>query len=89
MEKYKFELGLATKKEPNMKEKDMDLVSAIAEVNIPPGRYFLPFSMCLISAKSFKYEFFKILDSLYCAYVNNNIVRKPETFEQPHQMTFE
>ena len=55
MEAHKFELGLATKKDPEMKPNDMKNLRNIAETDIPKGRYFLPFTMCLISMKSFKY----------------------------------
>ena len=40
----------------------------IAEIQIPKGRYYLPFTMCLISLKSHKYQFLRILDKLYKNY---------------------
>ena len=55
MENHKFEIGLATKKEPDMKKEDVKNLINIAQTDIPKGRYYLKFTMCLISMKSFKY----------------------------------
>lgn len=47
---------------------DLNEIADIAATKIPKGKYFLPFTMCLISLKSYKYQFFRILDTLYRNY---------------------
>jgi hypothetical protein len=43
----------------------------IIKTSIPYNRYFLPFTMCLISAKSYQAQFFRILEHLYKNFVYN------------------
>ena len=50
--------------EPVVGEEGIDR-AAIEAVEIPPGRYFLPFTMCLLSLKSYRTQFLAVLDALY------------------------
>jgi len=50
----------------------------VIKTKIPYKLYYLPFTMCLISSKSYKTQFFKILEDLYYNYVKNAIVDNPQ-----------
>ena len=52
-----------TEKEDNEKTKAM--IEEISKRPIPEKRYYISFTNCLISLKSHKYQFLRILDSLY------------------------
>ena len=44
-----------------------DFPKEILDQPIPSGRYYVPFTMCLITLKSYKYQLFAVLDALYKA----------------------
>lgn len=48
-------------------------INKILEQEIPAARYYLQFTMCLVSQKSYKRQFYKILDRVYYAYVTGEL----------------
>lgn len=60
-------------------DKKQSTINKILDVDIPPARYYLQFTMCIVSQKSYKSQFYKILDRVYFAYVNGEISQEDQT----------